>query len=214
MYKLYWDSGTAAMAAHAALEEIATPFELIRVDLDRNEQRSDWYLKVNPLGRVPALDHNGQIITEAAAIVLYIADRHPGARLAPGLDARERGPYLQWLTFLTNTFQETMLHWFYPESYSSSSVAQADVKAHAGQRLSSNCQYLDRALARGPYLLGDQFSAADFYLTMICRWTRNSPKPAMTYPNIKRCVDLVIARAAWQRMMKAQGITWSGEAEN
>ncbi len=127
MYKLYWDSGTAAMAAHAALEEIATPFELIRVDLDKAEQRSDWYLKINPLGRVPALAHNDQVITEAAAILMYIADRHPSARLAPAIGSRDRGPYLQWLAFLTNTPQETMLHWFYPHQYSSGEAAQADV---------------------------------------------------------------------------------------
>ena len=213
MYKLYWDSGTAAMAAHAALEEIATPFDLIRVDLDKDEQHSDWYLKVNPLGRIPALAHNDLVISEAAAILMYIADRHPGARLAPAIDARERGAYLQWLVFLTNTVQETMLHWFYPEKYATTESARADVQAHAQQRLASHCHYIDRALAQGPYLLGDRFSAADLFLVMICRWTRNTPKPAMTYSNIKRLVDLVIARPAWQRMMKAQGITWSGLPE-
>lgn len=214
MYQLYWDAGTAAMATHAALEEVAAPFELVRVDLDKAEHRSDWYLKINPLGRIPALIHNDQTITEAAATLMYIADRHPSARLAPALDTRQRGPYLQWLTFLTNTPQETMLHWFYPHQYSNSEAAQTDVKAQAERRLSSNLQYIDRALANGPYLLGEQFSAADLYLAMICRWTRNTPRPAMTYPKIMRCVDMVIARPAWRRMMKTQGITWSGKPEN
>ncbi|MGH6932573.1 MAG: glutathione S-transferase family protein [Dongiaceae bacterium] len=213
MYKLYWDAGTAAMAAHAALEEIATPFELVRVDLDKDEQHSDWYLKINPLGRVPALANKEQVISEAAAILMYVADRHPGARLAPAVDARERGSYLRWIAYLTNTMQETMLHWFYPGKYSTSEAAQADVHAHAEQRLADHCRYIDRALAGGPYLLGETFSAADFFLVMLCRWTRNTPKPAATYPNIKRCIDLVVARPAWQRMMKAQGITWSGKLE-
>jgi glutathione S-transferase len=211
MYTLYWDAGTAAMAAHASLEEIAVPFNLTRVDLDKEEQRRDWYLKINPLGRVPALDHGGLIVNEAAAILMYLADRHPGARLAPAIDSRDRGSYLQWMAFLTNTLQETMMHWFYPEKYSSAPAAQADVRAHAEQRLVTQCGYIDRSLSGFPYLLGESFSAADYFLVMLCRWTRNTPRPATTYANIKRCIDLVTARPAWQRMMTAQGLTWSGQ---
>jgi glutathione S-transferase len=211
MYKLYWDAGTAAMAPHAALEEIGVPHQLIRVDLDKGEQRSDWYLRINPLGRVPALVEGDMAMYEAAAILMYLADRHPSARLAPPADSPRRGPYLQWLAYLTNTAQETMLHWLYPELYCDGPEAQAAVKAHAERRIAEVWSHLDRSLGGGPYLLGDALSAADLFLVMLCRWSRHLAKPAMTCANIRRTVDLVIARPAWQRMMTAQGITWSGQ---
>jgi len=143
---------------------------------------------------------------ESAAILIYLADRHPEARLAPAPDRPERGHYLQWLVYQTNTVQEALLQWYHPDWYVAP-AAEAALKAEAERRLDRMWRYLDGVLAEnGPYLLGATFSACDLFLHMLVRWTRNMPIPATSYPRVKRCVDLVRARPAVQAMMAAEGI--------
>jgi glutathione S-transferase len=208
MYKLYYDSGGSNMAPHAALKELGLPHELIRVDLAKGEQHADWFRKINPHGKVPALVHDNLSMYESAAILMYLCDRHPEGGLAPAPNSAERGLYFQWLTYLTNTPQEALLHWFHADWYVSDVAGAAALKAAAPARLDLIWSYLDGVLAKsGPYLLGAKFSAADLFLFMLVRWTRNMPKPATTYPAIKRNVDLVRARPAVQAMMQAEGIS-------
>ncbi len=207
MYKLYWDPGSANMAPHAVLEEIGAAHELVRVDIDRGEHRDAAYRKLNPNARVPTLDHDGMIMYEAAAICLYLAERHPEAKLMPAPGAPERGHFLQWLVFLTNTVQEALMRWHHPDNYVDEAAQCPSIQANTEKSLDRLWQQLDAALGRdGPYLLGDQFSLADIYLTMLSRWTRNQARPATAYANVKRCVELVKARPAYQRMLKAEGI--------
>ena len=207
MYKLYWDPGSAAMAPHAVLEEIGAAHELVLIDTEKGQQRSPEYKKLNPNARVPTLDHDGMIMFESAAICLYLCERHPEAKLMPEAGAPNRGLFLQWLTFLTNTVQEALMQWHHSDYYADDDACRHAVKAHSEKKLDKLWQQLDAALGRdGPYLLGDQFSVADIYLAMLSRWTRNQAKPAVTHPNVKRCVELVKARPAYQRMLRAQGI--------
>lgn len=206
MYKLYYDAGASNMASHAALEEIGAPHELIHIDLDKGEQRSEAYLKVNPHARVPTLVHGDSVTYESTAILIYLCDRHQEAGLAPAIDSPQRGLYLQWLIYLTTTVQETLQHFDHPEFFVGEAAAQAALKADAEQRVDKMWHHLNAALIAGPYLLGESLSACDLSLTMMVRWTRNMAAPATAYPNIKRCIELVQARPAWTRMMEAEGI--------
>ena len=207
MYKLYYDSGAASMAPHAVLREIGAPHELVRVDTDKGEHRGAAYTRLNPNARVPTLDHDGMIMYESAAICLYLSERHPDAKLMPAVGAPRRGHFLQWLTFLTNTVQEASMQWFYPDYYADDAAAQQAVKRHAEAKHDRQWRQIDAALGRdGPYLLGGEFSAADIYLAMLVRWTRNMATPAMTHANVKRCADLVKARPAYRRMLAFEGI--------
>jgi len=207
MYKLFYSPGSAAMAPHALLEEIGAPFELVRVDTKGGEHKKPEYLKMNPNGRVPTLLDGDQAIYETAAIMLHLADKHPGSGLAPAVGTADRARYYQWLVYMTNTVQEAYIEYFHPDYYAKTESGQAEVKAASEARLQPMFAILDKALEKGPYLLGSAFSAADIFLMMMARWSRNMAKPAVTYPNIKRCVDQVLARPAIQRMMKAQGLT-------
>src|SRR6185503_7236532 len=167
MYTLYWDVGTAAMAPQAILEEIGAPHKLVRVDTDNGEHRQPAYLKINPHGRVPALAENGLLMYESAAICLYLADRHPEARLAPAIISPERAHYLQWMAYLTNTVQEALMHWYHPEHFGPPET-HGGIKLVAASRLDGMWAFLDGELAsHGPYLLGDSFSAADIFLVML-----------------------------------------------
>lgn len=208
MYKLYYNPGSASMAPHAALEEIGAPYELVLIDTEKGEHHSEAYRKIQPHSRVPALVDGDLVMYESAAILMYLCDRYPEAGLAPAIDSPERALYLQWVAHLTNTVQEALMHWHHPDFYAPDESSRAAVKAETERRLDRMWAFFDGVLARpGPYLLGERFSAADLFFTMLTRWTRNMAKPATTYENVRRCAELVRARPAYQRMMRAEGIS-------
>ena len=206
MYKLFFAPGAASMAPHAALEEIGASRELIRVDLAKGEHRQAAYLELNPHARVPTLVDGDFVMYEAAAIVMHLADRHPESGLAPAPGTPERGRWYQWLLYLSNTPQDAFMQYFHPDYYAFTPEARAQVKTMAERRIGAMWERLDAALASGPYLLGEGFSGCDLYLNMLARWSRNMARPALAYPNLKRCIDLVRARPAVERMMQAEGI--------
>jgi len=106
------------MAPHAALAEIGVAYELVEIDRE-TAQTDATYRSLNPLGVVPTLVDGDTVVSESAAILLYLADRYPEARLAP----EERAQLYRWLVFMTNTMQTTMLRLFYPERYGDGGVA-------------------------------------------------------------------------------------------
>ena len=207
MYTLYWTPTGANMAAHAALIEIGAPFDLVMIDLEKGEQHRPEYRKIQPHGRVPALRHDDLVIYESAAILLYLADRHPESKLAPDLRSRERGLFNQWLMHLTNTLQEHQMHWFHPDFYIAGADRQADLKAHAQSRIVESFRYFDGVLAaRGPYLLGERFSAADLFFYMLGFWTRRMAHPATNFPHVREQMKRVNARPAVAEMLRQEGL--------
>ena len=207
MYKIYVASGTAAMAPQAVLEEIGVAYEAIPIDIGAKQHLADEYRRLNPNGRVPTLVDGDFAMFEAAAISLWLAERHSAAGLMPAPGTHERARTLQWLTHLTNTVQEAFIEFYHPDWYVEGGEAETAFKISAEQRLGELWSRLDAGLAaNGPYLSGASFSVADIYLHMLNRWSRNCNRPAWTWPNIRRNVDLVRARPAVQRMMAKQGI--------
>lgn len=208
MYKLYWAPGSAAMAPHAMLEDIGASFELVRIDIKKGEQDSPDYLKVNPHARVPALVYDGgKIIYESTAICLLLADRHPESGFTPKTDSKDRGPFLQWMAYLTNTVQEACMHWWHPEKFVDGVDQQAAVKRKAEQRVAGMFQFLDAHLAKsGPYLCGADFYVCDYYAAMLARWTRAMATPVHTNPHVNKLIRAVMARPGYARMLQAEGI--------
>jgi glutathione S-transferase len=208
MYTLFWTPGGANMAPHAALEEIGCPYELVLVDTDKGEQRRPEYLKLNPNGRVPTLKDGEHVMYESAAILLYLADKHPAAGLAPAAGTPERMLFLQWLMYLTNTVQDAFMQYFHPDHFLADPAAQAELKATAERRVERHWGIIDAALAgNGPYLAGARFSGADLFLHMLARWSRNCARPAGTFARLRGLIDLVKARPAVRRMMAQEGLT-------
>ncbi|HET6621755.1 MAG TPA: glutathione S-transferase family protein [Dongiaceae bacterium] len=208
MYKLYWSPGSANMTPHALLEEIGAPFELIEVDLDAGKQHNPDYLKLNPHARVPTLIYGGgHAMYEAAAISLFLLERHPELGLAPLPGDPRRARFLQWMVYLTNTLQEALMHYWHADNFIPGVERQADLKQAAEQRVWRMFSFLDGELAaRGPFLCGDRLTLCDYYLVMIARWTRLMAKPAHTLPHINKLVRAVMERPGYARMLKAEGI--------
>lgn len=208
MYTLYWSKGSANMVCHAALIEIGAPYKLVEINADKNEQKSAAYLKINPHARVPTLIEDGRIMYESAAILLYLCEKHPEAGLMPPIGAPGRARFLQWLFYLTNTVQETLMNLWHPDTYLETEAERKALVAGAERRLARMWQLLDDVLAKdGPHLLGRDFSAADMFLVMLARWSRNAKKPARSYPHIGRLMELIEARPAYRQMMAEEGIS-------
>jgi glutathione S-transferase len=208
VYKLYYYPGNANLAPHMLLNEIGATHELILVDCQANAQKSDDYLKLNPLGRVPTLLDGELIVTEAAAICLHLVDRHPDGGFAPAIGSDARAHFYQWLIYLTNTLQAELMTYFYPERLAEDPLLAKKIKARAEARVGDMLQYVDNALTQsgGPYLLGEQISAADFYLLMLARWTRFFAKPARDYPFLGKHLRAMLMRPAVQKTFAAEEI--------
>jgi glutathione S-transferase len=146
------------------LEELGQPFELIVLDLKKGQQREPAYLAVNPMGKVPAVKHGDTVITESAAICTYLADTFPGAKLAPAIGDAARGSYLRWMFFYGSSFEPAVIdHAMKREPGDRQMLPYGDYN--------STMDVLAGALAKGPYLLGDAFSAADVQMGSGLRWT-------------------------------------------
>ena len=206
MYKLYYAPGAASMAPHAALIDIGAPPELILVDTDKGKQHDPAYLKLNPHARVPTLVAGDLVVYESAAIMLLLCERHPAAGLAPAPGERERAAFLQWQIYLTNTVQEELMHYWHADHYVTDEASQSALREGVERRLGKMWQHLDGVLANGPYLLGQRFSAVDYYLCMLLRWSRTMARPGATYGNLGRLADLVRARPAMQELFRREGL--------
>lgn len=207
MISLYYAPGAASMVVHWLLLELAIPHELQLVDTSAGQQKHPEYLALNPNGVVPTLVVDGQPMFEAAALVMTLADQHPQAGLAPTPVDPLRAQYNQWMFHLANAVQPLFRLWWYP--HEPAGEANADtVHALVAPRIEAAWSRLDAHLAaHGPYLLGDTLSAADFYLTMLMRWSRNMPRPATQWPHLAVLSQQMKARPSFKLLYEREGLS-------
>jgi glutathione S-transferase len=201
MIELHYYPSNASFAPHLLLEEIGCPFTLRTVDRAANAHKSPAYLKLNPNGLIPTLVDGELVVYETAAILMHLADTHPGFAPAPGTPERAR--FYQWMVWLTNTLQPMLIHWFYPERMGADA---AEIKARAEAQIAPMLDQLDTQLARhgGPWFLGEHFSAVDPLAFMLCRWTRMQAHPAKARPALAAYLARVRARPATQRVVATE----------
>jgi glutathione S-transferase len=207
MITLYYSPGTAAMVVHWLLLELELPHTLHKLDLDAGEHKQPAYLALNPAGVVPTLVIDDKPLTEAAAIVMHLADVHAARGLAPAPGTLARAEYYRWMFFCANTLQPAYRAWFYPTEPAGEAHVEV-VKAQARARLETAWEQVDAHLAaHGPHLLGDKLTAADFLLAMLMRWSRNMPRPAHTWPAIGRLAAAMKARPTFKELYAREGLT-------
>ncbi len=164
MLTLYHASPSRSSTILWLLEEIGAPYHLELVDIRDNRQRKTDFIKINPLGKVPTVVHDGCVITEQGAIAAYLADAFPAAGLAPAIGDTNRGAYLRWLFFYGSSFEPAIID----------KAMKRDVGAVAMSPYGSFdmvIETLASAVAKNTYLLGDRFSAADVVMGSGLAWT-------------------------------------------
>jgi len=188
--KLYYKRGTCALATHIALLEIGVPFETEKVDLATKKTASGGdYYAVSPNGYVPALEFDGQVLTEIVSVLLYIADLKPEARLAPPKDAFERYRLLQWLGFINSEVHKTYTAYFAP------GATDAE-KQRASEKLAKRIDFVERSLGDRPYLLGEQFTVADCYLYTVLGWASVAKLNLARWPKVQAYFQRIDQRPA------------------
>ncbi len=176
------------------LEELGADYELRTLDLKKNEQRGSDYLGVNPMGKVPAIVHEGGLVTEQGAVYAYLADLYADAGITPAIGDPLRGPYLRWL-------------FFYGSSYEPALIDRSMKREAAPPSTSPYGDYdtmlktLWDQLGDGPYLLGDRFTAADVLWGTALRWTTMF-KLVRETPAVKAYIERVTSRPAALRAAK------------
>ena len=210
MHMLYYAPGAASMAVHWLLIELDVPHRLHRLDLAAREHKRPEYLALNPSGVVPTLVIDGQPLSEAAALLMTLADSHPASAMAPAVGDPQRATYYQWMLHLANAVQPLFRQWWYPAEAAGEANAAA-VQAHVAPLIEAAWQRIDAHLAsRGPYLLGERVTAPDFYLAMLMRWSRNMPRPAHEWTHLGELATRMKARPSFATLYAREGLSeWS-----
>lgn len=199
--KLYFSPGSCALAAHIVAQEAGIPLGLVQVDL-RKKQTVDGrdFFGINPKGYVPALElDDGQVLTEAAAVMQYLADRNPAANLAPASGSLARYRLQEWLGYIGSELHKTCGPLFNP-------TISAEQRQERIDYLNRRLGLVEETLAAGPFLTGEHFTAADAYLFVVSSWGNRLQLDLSAFPNLLAFRQRVAGRPAVQAAMKAEGL--------
>lgn len=170
-YILYGAPGSGAVAVEAALTLLGAPYEVVEAAPYESATDIEALARVNPMRQVPALIlHSDEVMTESAAILIWLADSRPQAGLAPTLDAPERVRFLRWMAYVSA--QIYALYWLRdePSRLVDDERQQALLKARAEARIVHCWGEMERQVTPGTWLLGDRLSVLDLYVTVVSRW--------------------------------------------
>jgi glutathione S-transferase len=199
--KLYYAPGACSQSPHIVLREAGVDFTLEKVDLkSKITEHGENYQKVNPKGYVPALEiAPGKVLTEGPAIVQYIADQYPAAKLAPAVGTLERYHLQSWLNFITSEIHKSFSPLF-------SSALSDDVKAKFKEQLAKRFAYLQTHLAQQDYLLAGGFSVADAYLFVTSGWANSVGIDLQQWPALAAYRQRIAERPSVKTALAAEGL--------
>ncbi len=197
--KLYFSPGACSLSPHIVLREAGLKFELEQVDLKTKKTRSGVaFSTINPKGAVPALQlDDGQVLTEGAVIVQYIADQKPEAKLAPAAGTLERYRLQEWLNYIASELHKAFSPLF-------RSTTAEDAKQEIKEGLQGKFEYVNRQLEGKQFLLGDRFSAADAYLFTMMTWAKFTAVDLSRFPALTAYYQRIKERPAVQAAVDAE----------
>ena len=190
VYTLYGAPGSGATPVHAALTLIGAPVKAIDVAPWEGEAEREKLIPVNAMRQVPVLVlPSGEVMTESAAILIWLADRYPESGLAPGIDDPRRAQYLRWMCFIPAAIYS--MYWVRdePSRLTADPQAEAVIEARTAERIAECWRLMNTQMPRGTrYLLGEHISMLDLYVTVVSRWT---PRRTRFYREAPRMADVV-----------------------
>ena len=201
---LYYTPGTCAQAVRIALEEAGAPYDLVRVDFAAGQQRTPEYLAVNPKGRVPALATPQGTLTETPALLAYVAQSFPAARLAPA-DAHGFARMQEFHSYLASTVHIAHAHRPRASRWADEPEAQAAMQRKVPQNMTEcfnliESHYLPQA-DQCPWVMGEQYTVADGYLFTIGSWLKSDGVDITQFPKVFAHTQRMLQRPAVQRAM-------------
>ncbi|MFT3791639.1 MAG: glutathione transferase GstA [Rudaea sp.] len=199
--KLYYAPGACSLSPHIVAQELGVPLTLEKVDTKtkKTEAGAD-FLAINPKGYVPALElDDGQLLTEGPAIVQYLGDLKPGNTLVPANGTFARVRLQEMLGYINSEIHKTYSPLFQADT---PEQTRENRKAYLQKRYA----LLDAILAKQPWLLGKDFSAADAYLFVVTRWAKATHVDLSAFPALAAFQERVAARPAVQKAMAAEGL--------
>ncbi|MGK2953514.1 MAG: glutathione S-transferase family protein [Thiobacillus sp.] len=167
---LYYTPHTCALASHIALEHVGADFQVRRIDFSKNEQRSSEYLRINPRGRVPALVTPRGIITETPAILVFIAQSFPAARLAPLDDPFALAEVQGFNSYLCSTVHVAHSHRMRGYRWADDPMALEAMKKKVPQSVTECFDLIERKMLQEPWILGSTYTVCDMYLFTLAQW--------------------------------------------
>lgn len=197
--KLYFSPGACSLGPHIALREAALSFEAVKVDLRSHKTGAgaDFYA-INPKGYVPALElDGGGLLTECAAILQYVADQKPAAKLAPAAGTIDRYRLQEWLNFIGTELHKSFSPLFNP-------ATPEAFRETTRERLEKRFAYVEQRLAGRKFLLGDDFTVADAYLYTVLNWSKGVGIDRAKWPALEAYFTRVGERPAVQAAREAE----------
>jgi glutathione S-transferase len=207
MYKLYARAGSGSFIVEAILAEAGVHVEIQDVERLPGRIPPDYLVKLNPLGQIPTLIlPTGEVMTETAAITIYLCDLYPQTGLAPAQDSPQRAYYLRWLLYMATTIYMSDLRAIYCERYTDDPNGIEAVKSSALAQRNRQWDILEAELGGRPYLLGDKLSVLDIYAVMLAAWNKDSREFLAKRPRLRALYERVKARRTLAPVFKRNGM--------
>ena len=208
MLTLYYAPNSCALASHIALEDSGAAFETVQVDFASGEQRTPTYHAINPKGRVPALVTDRGILTENPAILSYVAQSFPEARLAPLDDHFAFAEVQAFNNYLSSSVHVAFAHVFRPARFAEGDEAAAAMRAYAPQAIGGYFSLIEQKLADGrPFVHGETYSISDPYLFVMARWlVRDGVGDPYRFLLVRAHRDRMNARPSVRKVLAREGL--------
>ena len=201
MLKLYYATGTCALASHIALEEAAAEYSTVRIDFATSEQRSPEYLAINPKGRVPSLVTDRGILTETPAMLAFIAQSFPQARLAPLDDPFLFAEVQAFNSYLCSTVHVAHAHKMRGHRWVDDQSAMEAMKRKVPETMGDCFDLIEGKMFQGPWVMGETYTVCDPYLFTISRWLEGDSVDPARFPKVKAHRDRMSERTAVRKVL-------------
>src|SRR5213080_729431 len=201
MFKLYYAPGTCALASHIALEEVGAPYSAERLNFKINQQNSPEYLKINPKGRVPAMVTDRGVLTETPAMLAFIAQSFPTAKLAPLDDPMAFAQVQSINSYLCSTVHVAHAHKMRGYRWATEETSFADMKRKIPETMAACFALIERDMLRGPWVMGEQYTICDPYLYTIAGWLEGDGVDMATLPKVAAHRKRMSERPAVQKVL-------------
>jgi glutathione S-transferase len=204
--RLYYAPQSCALASHLVLEYVGADYEAVLVDFGARQQVSPEYLAINPKGRVPALVTERGVITETPAILLYLAQSHPQANLAPLEDPFALGQLQAINSWFCSTVHVAHAHRRRGSRWTDDEAAQESLKTKVPQNMAACFEWIERELLRGPWMMGEGFTIADPYLFTLSGWLAGDGVDIGRFPRVAAHHERVRELPAARRVLALHGL--------